>query len=197
MRIAGVIIAGGRSARMGSDKTLMTVAGRTLLTRTLERIGPQVMTVALNVNGTPAGLAGSQLTQIPDRRPEIGTPLAGLHAGLSWAREQGFDALASIPCDCPFLPRDLIGRLASAKAKAAIAASGGQTHFLTGLWSHTLLEKLEQAMETGHMFRVRDWAAHAGAVSVEWPVEAYDPFFNVNTPEQLAEANRIAAEFGL
>ncbi len=197
MRVAGVIIAGGRSARMGSDKARMTVGGRALLARTVERVSPQVTALALNVNGNPAAFAGLNLTFVPDLHPDIGTPLAGLHAGLSWVRRQGFDALASMPCDCPFLPHDLVSRLASANADAAIAASSGQLHFLTGLWSHTLLEKLEQAIGTGQTVRVKDWAASAGAARVEWPNQPYDPFFNVNTPEQLAEANRIAAEFGL
>ncbi len=197
MRVAGVIIAGGRSARMGSCKAWLTVGGSTLLARTIERITPQVTALALNVNGNPAVYAGLNLTLIADLHPDIGTPLAGLHAGLSWVRQQGFDALASMPCDCPFLPHDLVSRLASANADAAIAASSGQPHFLTGLWSHTLLEKLEQAIGTGQTVRVKDWAASTGAARIEWPSQPYDPFFNINTPEQLAEANRTAAEFGL
>lgn len=197
MRVAGVIIAGGRSARMGSDKAWMKVGGKSMLARIIERIAPQVTALALNVNGNPADFAGLNLTLIPDLHPETGTPVAGLHAGLSWVRRQGFDALLSMPCDCPFLPPDLVSRLASADADAAIATSGGQPHFLTGLWSHTLLEELEQAIGTGQTVRVKDWAASAGAAWVEWPNRPYDPFFNVNTPEHLAEANQIAADFGL
>ena len=195
MRIAGVIIAGGRSARMGREKALAMLAGKALLSHVIERIGPQVTAVVINANGDPERFAAFGLTVIADRLSGIGSPLAGLHAALSFAREEGFDAVLTVPSDAPFLPRDLARRLAEVHSTAALAASAGQQHFLTGLWSHALLEELETAIRDRGMVRVKDWAKSCGTVMVEWPDEPYDPFFNVNTQEELAEARRIVAEF--
>lgn len=191
MRIAAVIIAGGRSSRMGRDKALIDLAGKPLMRWIIERIAPQVAAVAINANSDRLACFG--LTIIPDTRYGIGTPLAGLHAGLRWGRDRGFDALLTVPSDSPFLPRDLVQRLTG--EEPAIAASGGQNHYLTGLWPHTLLESLERAIDDGNLRRVQDWARHCGTRSVDWPATPFDPFFNINTPEDLAEAARIAAEF--
>lgn len=195
MRIAGVIIAGGRSSRMGREKALAMLAGKALLGHVIERIAPQVTAVVINANGDPERFAAFGLTVVADRLPGIGSPLAGLHAALSFAREEGFDAVLTVPSDAPFLPRDLARRLAEVHSTAALAASAGQQHFLTGLWSHGLLEELEAAIRDAGLVRVKDWAKSCGAAVVEWPDEPNDPFFNVNTQEELAEARRIVAEF--
>ena len=195
MRIAAVIIAGGRSSRMGEEKALLQLGGKPLLGHVIQRIAPQVTAIIINANGDARRYAEFALAVIADLRPEVGTPLAGLHAGLLWARAEGFDAVLTVPCDCPFLPGDLVAKLLGANAQAAIAASGSQRHFLTGLWHCALLETLEHAIDHEGMFRVKDWAAACQAVAVGWADEPYDPFYNVNTPEDLAEAARIAAEF--
>ncbi len=195
MRIAGVIIAGGRSSRMGREKAFELLDGKTLLDHVVERVAPQVTTMVINANGNPGRFESSGLAVFPDRRSGVGTPLAGLHTALLFAREEGFNAALTVPSDAPFVPHDLVSRLAAERCAAAIAASGGQRHFLTGLWSHTLLEDLQSAIDDDAMVRVKDWVAACGAADVEWPVIPFDPFFNVNTPEELAEARRIAAEF--
>ena len=197
MKIAGVIVAGGRSSRMGGvEKLLAEIGGVSILQRIVDRLAPQVAALAVNANGEVLRFASTGLAVIPDRRADVGTPLAGLHAALHWAKASGFDGVVTVPSDVPFLPRDLVTRLAAASQSAAIAASGGQDHYLTGLWSCFLLGALEDAITTEQMFRVKDWAKHAGAATVEWPVTPFDPFFNVNDWEDLAEANRIAAELG-
>lgn len=195
MRIVGVIIAGGTSSRMGEEKALAMLGGKPLISHILARIAPQVTAVIMNANGVAGRFEHFGLTVIPDRRDDIGTPLAGLHAALSWTREQDFDAALTVPSDTPFLPHDLVLRLGAANANAAIAASGSEQHYLTGLWPHRILEKLEEAIEIQHMFRVKDWVKTCGAATVTWPDEPYDPFFNLNTRQDLAEAERIAAEF--
>lgn len=195
MRIVAVIIAGGRSRRMGAEKLQADIGGKTLLSWIIARLSPQVQTVALNANGDPERFASSGLKVLPDIRTDVDTPLAGVHAGLHWAFEHGFDAMLTVPSDCPFLPHDLAMRLTAAEEKAAIAASGGHHHVLTSLLSSRLVADLDAALDRDGMFRVKDWAERCAAAVVEWPVEPYDPFFNVNTPEDLAEARRIAAEF--
>jgi molybdopterin-guanine dinucleotide biosynthesis protein A len=196
VKIAGIIVAGGRSTRMGGvEKILLEVGGKRILDRLIGRMAPQVRQLAINANGDGARFKSTGFTVIPDLPGDAATPLAGLHAGLHWAKSQGFEALIALPSDAPFLPYDLVARLAAAKQKAAIAASGGQNHYLTGLWSVSLLRALDDAIKNNGMLRVKDWASFVRAVAIEWPVHPFDPFFNVNTPEDLAEAQAIAAEF--
>jgi molybdopterin-guanine dinucleotide biosynthesis protein A len=192
MTIAGVIVAGGRSSRMGGEeKAFKLVGGKTILDRVIARAGPQVDILAINANGDFSRFSNTGLAVFPDRLTDIATPLAGLHASLVWARDKGHELLLTVPADTPFLPRDLTKRLEA----SAIAASGGQDHFIVGLWSTSLADDLERAIRDDGLVRVRDWAARVHAKTVEWPVTPYDPFFNINTPQDLAEAARIAAEF--
>lgn len=197
MRTCAVIVAGGRSSRMGQEKALSIIRGRTIMAHVIARLAPQVTEIAINTNGDPDRFAAYGLTIVADRRVDVGTPLAGLHAALALAREKGFDAVLTVPSDAPFLPGDLVPRLAQEGRRAAIAASGGQQHYLTGLWSHHLLAEVERALARDPRPRLQDWARMCDAAVVAWPALPYDPFFNVNTPGELAEAERIAAEFEL
>ena len=195
MRSCAVIIAGGRSSRMGREKAFESVHGQIILDRIVARLGTQTDMIAINTNGDTGRFAQWGLPVIVDMRSNIGTPLAGLHAALSHAANNDFDAVLTAPSDTPFLPEDLMNRLRAASSSAAIARSGGQAHFLTGLWSVTLLPALEQALQQPRPPRLQDWCSMCHAVLVDWPIAPFDPFFNVNTPEELAEAERIAARF--
>ena len=190
MRIAGAIIAGGRSSRMdGNEKLFLELGNARLLDRLLARLSCQTDCAIINANGDPSRFAG--FTVVPDIRTDISTPLAGLHAVLSWSLDRNFDAVLSVPSDAPFLPYDLLARLRD--HGPAIAASGGQEHYLTGFWPVTLAPVMVQAVNSG-IYRVKDWAKLTKARIVEWQVLPHDPFFNINTPEDLAEARRIAAQ---
>lgn len=195
MKIAAVIVAGGRSSRMGREKAFELVAGETILSRTIARLSSQVAALVINANGETAQLRQTGLPLIPDLRDDVGTPLAGVHAALAFAARDGFDAVLTVPSDCPFLPSDLVEKLEAATGATAIAASAGQAHYLTGLWPVVLLPRIEKALGQPRTPRLQDWVSDAGAAIIEWPSHPYDPFFNVNTPDELAEANRIAAEF--
>jgi molybdopterin-guanine dinucleotide biosynthesis protein A len=186
MKTCSVIIAGGRSARMGSEKLLLTVGGRSIFDRQLAILP---VPVAINANGDLSRFSGLSIPVIPDEPGRPPTPLTGLHAALRWA-SSAHDAVLTVPSDCPFLPDDLHFRLASG-ALPAVAASGGQTHFITGLWPVNLLPLIEDAMDKGLM-RVMDWVALSSASIVTWPSEPYDPFMNVNTPEELSIAEKVA-----
>jgi molybdopterin-guanine dinucleotide biosynthesis protein A len=196
MNICAVIVAGGRSTRMGREKALETVRGRRIIDRVIAAVSAQVDMVAINANGDISRFADTGLAVFPDDAPDVGTPLAGLHAALGFAVRQGMKAVLTVPSDTPFLPGDLVARLDAAGARAAIAASGGQDHYLTGLWSSSLLGEIRKALAQPHLPRMQDWAKACGAAVVEWPAAPHDPFFNVNTPNELAEAERIAASFG-
>ena len=195
MKVVAVIVAGGRSARMGCEKTFEPVGGLSMLDRIISRLRPQVTKIAINANGNMERFQYTGLQVFADVRRGAATPLAGLHAALSLAQAEAFDAVITAPSDTPFLPADLVSRLAHAGPPAAIAASGGQAHYLTGLWSTALLPKVEKALDEPRPPRLQDLADRCGAVAVAWPVEPFDPFFNVNTPQELAEARRIASEF--
>ena len=197
MRMSAVIVAGGRSSRMGQEKAFTLIRGQSLLDRIVACLDPQAEEVVLNANGDPSRFAPLQLTVVADVRGGICTPLAGLLTALAHAAEKGCDAVLTVPSDTPFLPADLASRLAAASNESAIAASAGQPHYLTGLWRISLLPMLQRALEERQTPRLQDWVQLCHAQVVEWPSQPYDPFFNVNTPEELAEAERIAAEFQL
>lgn len=180
MKIAGVIIAGGKSSRMGEDKLLLKLAGKPIIDHVIARLEPQVERLAINANDRPARFAGYEV--IGDIRT-TGSPLAGLHAALAWAQAHGFTHVLTVSGDTPFLPADLAARLS--QHQVAIARSLDQDHYLIGLWPVEALAELGE-----DLFRVQDFARLAGAVSVAWPG---DPFFNINTPEDLRRAETIAA----
>ncbi|NDV85329.1 molybdenum cofactor guanylyltransferase MobA [Aurantimonas aggregata] len=196
----GVILAGGLARRMGGgDKPMRTVAGRPILDHVIERIAPQCEGLVLNANGDPARFAAWGLPVIADTVEDHPGPLAGILAALDWAAEHRPDVewVASAPGDCPFLPRDLVARLHEARIAAdvplAVATSGDQAHPVVGLWQVGLRQDLRQALVEEGLRRVDRWTARHGVAAVSWPVDPVDPFFNANTVEDLAEAERLAA----
>jgi molybdenum cofactor guanylyltransferase len=188
--VLGVILAGGLSRRMGGgDKALLALRGRPVLAHVIERFAPQVHGLVLNANGDAARWAGFGLTVVPDGLPEFPGPLAGLLAAMDWAAGR-YEWIATAPCDSPFLPRDLVARLLAADGGAAIAASGGRSHPVAGLFPAALRDELAAYIAGGGR-RAGEWAARAGASVVAFPTEPVDPFFNINTPEELAEAEAL------
>jgi molybdopterin-guanine dinucleotide biosynthesis protein A len=182
----------------GGDKALLVVGGRTLLARVLERLGGQCAPLALSANGDPARFAGYGLPVLPDSVPGHAGPLAGVLAGLDWAAALGAEAIVTAAADTPFLPADLAARLAAAAGPAgvAIAASadaGGvlRLHPTCGLWPVALREALRAALRAGER-KAALWAEAQGAGTAVFAGGPPDPFFNVNTPEDAAEAGRLA-----
>jgi molybdopterin-guanine dinucleotide biosynthesis protein A len=196
----GLVLAGGLARRMGGgDKARIRIGGATILERVLARFGPQCAGVILNANGDPARFADSGLTVVPDSVPDFAGPLAGILAGLDWAaahRPEIAD-VASVPGDCPFLPNDLVTRLSAARAAAgtplACARSGDWRHPVVGLWPVRLREDLRHALVVEDLHKIEIWTGRHGIAVVDWPVLPIDPFFNVNTPEDAATAERMAA----
>lgn len=198
--IAGVILAGGRSRRLGGgDKCLLDLGGRPILGHVVDRFRPQVAALALNANGDAARFATFGLQVVPDDLPNFPGPLAGILAGLDWAAQAGFSALATVPADTPFLPRDLVARLDAARqergADLACAASRGMRHPVCGLWTVELRRALRRALVEEDLREVGAWAARHGPALAEYPAEPFDPFFNINTPEDLAAAERALASW--
>ncbi|MEQ3748266.1 MAG: molybdenum cofactor guanylyltransferase MobA [Celeribacter sp.] len=209
----GVIIAGGLSRRMRRDggaehpmdKTLLDLGGRSLLQHVIARLGPQVCALALNSNGPDADYAGFGLPICPDTLPDHPGPLAGVLAGMEHAATQGASHIVTAAGDTPFLPCDLVPRLRLAAEEStsgvAVAASpAAQTadtlrlHPTFALWPVALRDELRENLRAGHRrmmrFAERHGAATAGFAS---PDGAPDPFFNINTPEDLQRARRWVA----
>jgi len=205
--IVGLLLAGGQSRRMGGgDKCLRPLDGRPILNRILDRIGPQVAHLLLNANGDPRRFRpyfddGQTVPVAPDVIEGFAGPLAGVLTGLDWAAAAAPDCpwVVSVATDAPFLPLDLVARLAAAMrdngADLACATSGGRTHPVIGLWPVALADALRAAMVEEDIRKVDVWTARYRLVDVSFEPgpEGVDPFFNTNRPEDLAEAERVLA----
>lgn len=194
MRTVGVILAGGRSSRMGGgDKTLLDLGRTTMLGSVIERLSPQVEKLAINANGDPQRFAHYKLTIFPDTFGAFDGPLAGVLAAMEWAENQGVETVVTVAGDTPFPPFDLVDRLKAATPELTItvAASNGRTHPTFALWPTAIRADLAAFLAGQKSRRVNDFIAlHAGR-SVDFPVTDFDPFFNVNTPEDLEIARTI------
>jgi molybdopterin-guanine dinucleotide biosynthesis protein A len=199
-RLVGVLLAGGLARRMGGgDKPMRQIGGRTILERVITRLKPQCGELVLNANGDPARFANFGLPVIPDTVEDFPGPLAGILAALDWtaANRPGIRHVLSVAADCPFLPRDLVARLNEAlvneQAQLAVAASDGQSHPVIGLWEVALRDELRHALVQEGIRKIDRWTARYKLATVTWPVTPLDPFFNANTMDDIAEADRLAA----
>jgi molybdopterin-guanine dinucleotide biosynthesis protein A len=198
----GLVLAGGLARRMGGgDKARIRVGGRTILERVLACLSPQCDRLIINANGDPARFADTHLPVIADSVPNFAGPLAGILAGLDWAAAHAprIEWLASAPGDCPFLPRTLVARLHEARVAAgtplSCARSGEWRHPVVALWHVALREDLRRALVDENLHKIEIWTARHGVAIADWPVEPIDPFFNVNTPEDAARAEKLAAQY--
>ncbi|MFN3764231.1 MAG: molybdenum cofactor guanylyltransferase MobA [Aliihoeflea sp.] len=195
MSVAGLVLAGGRSTRMGSDKAMTILGDRTLLARAVARLEPQVDELSVNSNLLQAEAAGVPV--IADATPTFEGPLAGIQAGLQWAQSRGHSALASVAVDSPFFPETLVHQLATGDpARIQVARSIGRVHPVFALWPVTALEPLSNFLARAETRKVMTFLDEFGFDGVDFPTEAFDPFFNVNTPDDLAEAERISRLIG-
>lgn len=207
--IVGIILAGGRSRRMGGQsKALKLLAGKPMAAHVIGRLAPHVDACVLNINGGPD--AYEQLSVqlgvavTPDAFGDYAGPLAGLLSGMVWARRHrpATRWLVTAPCDTPFLPLDYVPRLVAAAGAdeiIVIAASGGRHHFASGLWPISLAADLADFLAAGER-RIQSWIERHPNRTVDFPIAGdapggHDPFFNVNTPEDFALAETIAKEF--
>ena len=199
--VVGCILAGGLARRMGGgDKGLIDLAGRPVLDHVIDRFGAQVGSLILNANGDPGRFAAYGLPVMPDTVDGFAGPLAGVLAGLSWAAEHAPEAdwVATAATDTPFFPTDFVNRLLAAindqQADMACAASAGRHHPVFGLWPVRLKDDLQSALVDEDIRKVDVWTARHKLVAVEFTASGFDPFFNVNRPDDVPEAERIAKE---
>jgi molybdopterin-guanine dinucleotide biosynthesis protein A len=198
----GVVLAGGLARRMGGgDKARIRIGGVPVLERIIERLRPQCAGLILNANTDAARFADIGLPVVADSVPDYAGPLAGILAGLDWTAEHAtqIEWIVSAPGDCPFLPRDLVTRLHQARVGAsallACASSAKRPHPAAAIWPVELREDLRRALTRDGVRRVTEWSARYPFGMAAWAVTPVDPFFNINKPEDVAEAGRLAAQY--
>ena len=191
--VAAVLLAGGLSRRMGGvDKTLIEVAGQSLLQRVIERTKPQVCAMLLSANGDRTRFSAFDLPIRSDVVDGYAGPLAGILTGMEWVKETqpGVQWLISLATDTPLIPDDLVARLQAAVmsegSDIAYARSGRFDHPVFGLWPVLLADDLRHALVSDNIRKLSHWCARYKAARVIWPDGDADPFFNINTPEDIA-----------
>ncbi len=193
--VDGIILAGGRSLRMGGgDKSLVMLGGKPLIAHVIERVRPQVAELIINAGGNAQRFEDFGLDVVADTIDGQAGPLAGVLTGLERLAEKRPDAgwLLSVPADTPFLPADLVSRLMDAvgngKADMACAKSLGRAHPVIGVWPSALAGDLRRAIVDEGVRKTRAWTARYRIAHVEFNAAPTDPFFNINRPEDLAAA---------
>ncbi len=192
----GVILAGGQARRMGGgDKMLRTIGGRPILAHVIERLAPQCRVLVLSANGDLQRFAAYGLPVVADDIPGFAGPLAGILAALDWvaAHHPNIQWTVSVAADTPFIPDDLVERLHRARtgSNPAAARSGGRSHPVNALWPVRLRDDLRRALMADGLHKVERFLARHDADYTEWPAMPYDPFFNINTPEDAGMAEQV------
>jgi len=193
--IAGVVLAGGRSTRMqGRDKSFLSLKGKALIDRVIERATPQVEYLFISTNASGPQYQALGLPLVPDSVQDYAGPLAGLLScmELVTAKYPDISYLVSLPVDSPFYPTDLVERLVQAlesqSASIAIPRFRGQGHWVFGLWSMQLLADLRHQLTVLQQHKVQDFIATQQHCWVDFDALGEDPFFNINNPDDLALA---------
>lgn len=198
--VLGVILAGGRATRMGGgDKGLRMLGEKRIIDHVIERLAPQCVGLAINANGDPARLAEFGLPVLPDSLADHPGPLAGVLAGLDWAARHGADAIVTAAADTPFFPADLVARLQEAAGPKGLCLSASydedgilRRHPTFGLWPTALRDDLRAALEGG-LRKIVLWTDQHEAGLAEFASSAGDPFFNINTPDDIDIAIQLMA----
>lgn len=199
--VVGLILAGGLSQRMGGGhKALANLNGKPIIETVIERARSQVGDLMISAND-PEAFRDFNLPIISDLIEGAPGPLTGILSALSWLRENQSHCswLMSFPSDTPFFPLDAVPRLLAAghneKASIVCAQSGGQRHYVFALWSVTILDALEQQVRVEKNFRVWEFQEKLKTCTVDFSTAKGDPFFNINTRDDLAKAQTLAPEF--
>jgi molybdopterin-guanine dinucleotide biosynthesis protein A len=198
--IVTAILAGGHGRRLdGAVKATLVVAGRPLLSRLVAKLEAQSSVSVLCVAPRHVAIPWVKAADLPIAVDPVddGGPLAGVAAAMAWARAtiHSAHAVVTVPVDVPFVPDDLVARLAEAAPPSgiAVAESGTRRHHAVAYWPLSLTDELEATVKAGEPGAIHRWQARHPVAHVSWPTEPFDPFFNINTPEDLRAAAQIAA----
>lgn len=191
--IPAVILAGGRGSRMGGGKAARMLDGKPLIEHMLNKAGfySDIIAVAGARRGDME--CPPNVTFLADEDDGAG-PIAGLASALAFAASGGNDLVLTLPCDTPFLPDNLLHKLQTAMGDAhvAIPHCQGGLHPACGLWRVHAAKSLGVYLAQGRRSLI-GFAEAVGFVAAEWMAEPFDPFFNINTPEELAAAEKIVS----
>ena len=195
-----IILAGGLARRMGGgDKPLLKIDGSPMLDHVIRRLKPQVSKIALNINGDPSRFSHYNIPTFPDTIQGFLGPLAGILSGLRWAQKSNANCIISVAADTPFFPCDLVEKLVTATADMeeplALAVTRDENgkvlrHPTFGIWPVSLADHLEESLSQG-LRKIVLWVDQHHCRLVDFDQSLFDPFFNVNSPEDLSKAEII------
>jgi len=196
--ILGAILAGGQSKRMGKDKLFLELNNKKLIEHTIDKVKKYLKKVIIITNQDNEFFSKNNLTTVKDCVEGQLGPLVGILTAMKWAKENlnKCSWIATFPCDTPFFPESIIKSFIeeSEKKESLIlcASSHGRKHNIFGLWSLDLYDKLKNDLINKKIRKVQDWTEKNKIKNLEFKFKGYDPFFNINTEEDLAVAKKIS-----
>jgi len=196
--ILGAILAGGQSKRMGKDKLFLQLNNKTLIGHTIDKVKKHLKKVIIITNQESEFFLKNNLTTVKDCVEGQLGPLVGILTAMKWAKENLSKCswIATFPCDTPFFPESIIKRFIeeSEKKESLIlcASSHGRKHNIFGLWSLDLYEKLKDDLINKKVRKVQDWTEKNKIKNLEFKFKDYDPFFNINTEQDLEFAKKLS-----
>ena len=196
--ILGAILAGGQSKRMGKDKLFLELNNKKLIEHTIEKVKKYLKQIIIITNQNNEFFSRNNLTTVKDCiKGQLG-PLVGILTAMKWAKENSnnYSWIATFPCDTPFFPESIIKSfIKEAEKKESLllsASSHGRKHNIFGLWSLDLYDKLENDLVNKKIRKVQDWTEKNKIKNLEFKFKDYDPFFNINTEEDLEFAKKLS-----
>ncbi|HPF46116.1 MAG: molybdenum cofactor guanylyltransferase [Alphaproteobacteria bacterium] len=194
IHLLGVILAGGQSRRLGgNDKFLITLGKRRIIDHIVDRLGPQVDKIILNANRLDLDIRLEVVPDILDYGGQAG-PMIGLFSALKYAKSHSYKKIVTVSADAPFIPDNFVERLMRHSSNSVVVAkSNGHVHSTHAVWDVSLLNDLDKALKMGER-KMMSWIKSQKAVEIEWSIDP-DPFFNINTAEDLENAKKLAERF--
>ncbi len=199
--ILGAILAGGQSRRMGKDKLFLELNNKKLIEHTIDKVKKYLKQVIIITNQNNEFFLKNNLTTVKDCIEGQLGPLVGILTAMQWAKKNSnkYSWIATFPCDTPFFPESIIKSFIeeSEKKESLLlsASSHGRKHNIFGLWSLDLYDKLENDLVNKKIRKVQDWAEKNKIKNLEFKFKDYDPFFNINTEEDLEFAKKLSIKF--
>jgi len=196
--ILGAILAGGQSKRMGKDKLFLELNNKKLIEHTIDKVKKYLKKVIVITNQDNEFFSKNNLTTVKDSIEGQLGPLVGILTAMQWAKENlnKCSWIATFPCDTPFFPESIIKSFIeeSEKKESLIlsASSHGRKHNIFGLWSLNLYDKLKDDLINKKVRKVQDWTEKNKIKNLEFTFKDYDPFFNINTKEDLEFAKKLS-----
>ena len=196
--ILGSILAGGKSKRMGKDKLFLNLDNKTLIEHTIIKVKKYLKDLIIITNKENEFFSTNNLTIVKDCIEGQLGPLVGILTAMKWARENSpkYSWIATFPCDTPFFPESIILKfIEESKKKESLilcASSHGRKHNIFGLWSLDLYDKLHNDLVNNKVRKVQDWTKVNNIKNLEFKFKDYDPFFNINTIEDLEIAKKLS-----